>query len=582
MVSFLNFIITIMSLSSLLLSPRRGVQSLVVPHNTYVRRATSSLSLCDVTNFSTRGQLSPSLGRRRSLLHSSSPLSTTQTSLFSSSTKASPPPDQTSTTATKSKQQSTTDLPKVHLKRNRQSRAFRDGSQLIFAGSVANVSSKTLEVGDIVQIEVPRETKSNNKKGNNKNDDGDKETKQQQQKPQTQLIGWGVYNPNSMYRVRILCHAEMITSKQLKKKIQEEESNDPDSLLLQTILEVQFTKALQTRQIALGLPTESTNTYRLINGEGDSVSGLAVDIVGGKVAVVMSSAAWCEIHKSTILNSLRAVLPDGIDLVWRTTQSRLRQDGYLEKKEDEHHEEEEEGESTPIIALENGVKYETYPYSQASQKTSVYCDQRENRYHFGNLCNSFDSILLDKDKKKKVLDLCCYHGGFSLNAAKYGGSTDAIEKIVGVDSSQDAIDICNQNAKLNEFDDVIEFVRDDIARYMQNCNESFDIIVLDPPKLAPSVAGLDKATRKYHSLNRDAIKLINEDTGGLFMTCTCSAAMTQNRNQFLQMVQQASLSAKRQLTLLKINGAASCHTQSPISYPAGNYLTAALFYVHPK
>jgi 23S rRNA G2069 N7-methylase RlmK/C1962 C5-methylase RlmI len=94
---------------------------------------------------------------------------------------------------------------------------------------------------------------------------------------------------------------------------------------------------------------------------------------------------------------------------------------------------------------------------------------------------------------------------------------------------------------------------------------------------------LAKASRKYHSLNRDALKLI-DDAGGLFMTCTCSAAMTQKEGgtYFLQTVQQASLAARREITLLRVSGAAPCHTQSPVSFPAGNYLTAAVFYVHAK
>jgi 23S rRNA G2069 N7-methylase RlmK/C1962 C5-methylase RlmI len=97
------------------------------------------------------------------------------------------------------------------------------------------------------------------------------------------------------------------------------------------------------------------------------------------------------------------------------------------------------------------------------------------------------------------------------------------------------------------------------------------------------MASLNKASKKYLSLNRDALRLISND-GGLFMTCSCSSAMTQKDggNFFLQTVQQASLGAKREVTLLQVNGAAPCHTQSPASFPAGNYLTAAIFYVHAK
>ena len=220
----------------------------------------------------------------------------------------------------------------------------------------------------------------------------------------------------------------------------------------------------------------------------------------------------------------------------------------------------------------------------------MYCDQRDNRLRIAQYCH----------EESSVLDLCCYHGGFTFNAVVNGKAKYA----VGVDSSQDAISTCYENAKLNNIqtkgmdddDDnsstnsdgpVVKFVQSDISDYMKLCHDRqqfFDVVILDPPKLAPSISSLPKASRKYHSLNRDALKLVNESNGGFFMTCTCSAAMTQKDggSAFLQMIQQASLAAKRDITLLSVNGAASCHTQAPASFPAGNYLTVALFHVAPK
>ena len=265
------------------------------------------------------------------------------------------------------------------------------------------------------------------------------------------------------------------------------------------------------------------------------------------------------------MESLQKTLPEH-ELIWKFTPARLKQDGYsVEDGDDDLYTGDNIDE--PVICLENGIKYQTYP-RQKGQKTSVYCDQRNNRLDLAKLCAG-----------KRVLDLCCYHGGFSLNAVNEGA-----ELAIGVDSSGDAIDTCRENAELNEFgEDTVQFVKSDIADYMRNCEEKFDVVVLDPPKLAPSVKALQRASRKYHSLNRDAIKLIG-DEGGLLMTCTCSAAMTQKEGGkfFLEMVQQASLSAQREVTLLRVSGAAPCHTQSPFSFPAGNYLTAALFMVHPK
>jgi 23S rRNA G2069 N7-methylase RlmK/C1962 C5-methylase RlmI len=434
---------------------------------------------------------------------------------------------------------SSNEIPRVILKRNRQSKSFRDGTQLVFSKSIDKVPP-SVKMADLVQVEVPASDDPNNSN--------------------TQVVGWGVYNPDSMYRIRILQHA--LLDSQLKPAAK----GDPH-LFMTLLLTTQMEKALKTRK-ALGLPSATTDTYRMINGEGDSLSGLAVDIIGNKVAVIMSSAAWCQRHKPTILKCLQHVLPDH-ELIWKTTPSRLRQDG-LELVHDDNDEDQEGGEDdadlTPIIGVENGIKFQTFPHLKG-QKTGVYCDQRENRWNLAQLSTG-----------KRVLDLCCYHGGFSLNAAYQGAAS-----VVGVDSSPEAIALCRENAALNGLEQNTEFVKSDIADYMKMCTSKFDVVVLDPPKLAPSASGLAKASRKYHSLNRDALKLVHEE-GGLFMTCTCSAAMTQKDGGtfFLQMVQQASLSAQREITLVRVSGAAPCHTQSPVSFPAGNYLTAALFYVHPK
>jgi 23S rRNA (cytosine1962-C5)-methyltransferase len=463
-------------------------------------------------------------------------------------------------------EEDTTTLPIVLLKRNRQSKSFRDGSQLVFSGSVVH-APKTLRMGDVVQVHVS----DNNTK--------DESSTTKNSISSNTLIGWGVYNPESMYRVRLLGHSifdENAVNGSMNAFSTAENGDARISMttsetVLRKVLMTNFQRAINTRR-ALSLPSKSvTDTYRLVNGEGDSISGLAVDVVGDEVAVIMSSAAWCEINQKVIIDCLKSLLPEHYGIVWKTTPSRLKQDGYEVKTPKNHLDDDEDHNQPglvdrPVIATENGIKYQTFPF-QEGQKTSVYCDQRVNRWNLAQYCSG-----------KSVLDLCCYHGGFSLNAAKNGASN-----VVGVDSSKDAIDTCTANAALNDIKNVVGFVKADISDFMKTCSSRFDVVVLDPPKLAPSVSGLQRASRKYHSLNRDALKLV-DDSGGLFMTCTCSAAMTQKDGGqfFLQTVHQAALAAKRQVTLISVNGAAPCHTQSPISYPAGNYLTAALFMVHPR
>lgn len=321
-------------------------------------------------------------------------------------------------------------FPRVTLKRNRQSKSFRDGSQLVFSGSISKAPS-SLVLGDLVLVDVPVSSDSKNENH--------------------MMIGVGVYNPNSMYRVRIICHSLMNAKLKFEKM-------DPQEAL-PVILRKQFVKAIETRR-AMGFPSGETDTYRLVNGEGDGISGLAVDVVGGDIAVIMSSAAWCQIHKATILSCLKEVLPKH-HIIWKTTPSRLRQDGYAMEEEDEI----EESKDAPVVALENGIQYLTFPHKKG-QKTSVYCDQRDNRLKIAQLCEG-----------KRVLDLCCYHGGFSLNAAKQNA-----EKVTGVDSSQDAIDTCIENAQLNNFEEGIDFVKSDISAFMKSCSDKYDVIVLDPRK----------------------------------------------------------------------------------------------------
>eukprot|EP00934_Nitzschia_sp_Nitz4_P007285 Nitzschia sp. Nitz4//scaffold30_size153850//612//3638//NITZ4_002754-RA/size153850-augustus-gene-0.64-mRNA-1//-1//CDS//3329547190//7275//frame0 len=432
-------------------------------------------------------------------------------------------------------------LPRVMLKRNRQSKSFREGNQIVFDKSIAYIPV-TVATSDLVQVEVPK---------------AEKESTKSKSEARTQLLGWGVYNPNSLYRVRILGHARsglMLPS----------DSSPHQSMRF--LLSRQLQKAIKTRQ-NLGLPSTVTNTYRLVNGEGDGLSGLAIDVVGGKVAVVMSSAIWCEDYRELLTDAIQELIP-GVEVVWKSNRPRLEQDGLASGAPFDRSSLIAPGaeDSPPIVAMENEILYETFPH-RPGQKTSVYCDQRENRHYVSQFCRG-----------KRVLDLCCYNGGFALNAAKQGAA-----RVLGVDSSEAAIASSQRNAELNGLSQSVEFVEADIAEFMQSCKEKFDVIVLDPPKLAPNAQSLSKASRKYQSLNREAIKLV-DDTGGLLMTCTCSSKMAQEAggNFFLQLVQEAGNAANREVSLLRVNGAASCHTQSPMTFPSGNYLTAAMFQVHPK
>jgi len=198
------------------------------------------------------------------------------------------------------------------------------------------------------------------------------------------------------------------------------------------------------------------------------------------------------------------------------------------------------------------------------QKTGLYLDQRENR-------KMIRSLVALQDKPR-VLDLCCYHGAFALAALAGGASS-----VTAVDSSMEALEVAARNAALNGFESSLQLQHSDVASFMHQAaadQQEYDIIVLDPPKLAPSRRreALAKAERKYMALNEAAIRLVAP--GGILLTCTCSAAMTQS-GRFMAMVKAAASAAERDLAVLQISQAAPDHPVSP-ACPEAAYLTALL------
>jgi 23S rRNA (cytosine1962-C5)-methyltransferase len=440
---------------------------------------------------------------------------------------------------------SQTEITTITLHRTIQSKSFRNGNQLVFTKAIQGASPRSIklvEVGDLVRVAV-----------------------QDEKQGKDLLIGWGVYNEKSLYKIRILCHRFLQPT--LFATLSDAELTNDERLVL--ILTHQIQRAYDLRRHILNLPNASTDTYRLIHGEGDQLSGLAVDIVGGNHAVVMSGAAWCEVHRECIYQVLENVLPDGTTIHWQRAADRLKQDSYSVAVPVEGVDHTAASNDELVVsARENTIEYESYPASSSNQKTGVYCDQRENRLLVARHCRG-----------KRVLDLCCFHGGFSLHAAKLGEAMSCL----GVDSSAAAIATARANAIRNGVAHNVQFVQSDITPFLQSTDQQFDVVILDPPKLAPSAKVLEKAPREYHALNRDAVRAVDDAKGGLLLTCTCSSAMTQEEGgqYFLRMVQAAALAAGKQITLLSVQGAAPCHTIAPISFPAGAYLTAALFYVHP-
>lgn len=354
-------------------------------------------------------------------------------------------------------------------------------------------------------------------------------------------IAWGLYNSVSMFSVRIM-------------EMEDEVSRDSSCLFnVEKLLKSRILAAVDLRR-CLGLPTIHTNVYRLVNSEGDRLSGLIVDIFG-EYAVVASSAAWVEKFRPTI----EAVLEPAAGckhVFWRSSPEMLKEEG-IDIRESESIQTQSPistGTGDTVQVVENGVCYKV---SLEGQKTGFYADQRENRLWLRSVV-----------KDRSVLDLCCYSGGFALNAAMGGAA-----EVTGVDSSLPAIELALANRELNKFSSkVISFVKADATEYMKDAisaGRTWDVVILDPPKLAPTRKVLQRAIGMYRSLNSLAMRCV--ESGGLLMTCSCSGAMTQS-GAFLGVLQASASSAGKKITQLRYAGAASDHTIDP-AYPEGVYLT---------
>ncbi|KAF8059638.1 hypothetical protein N665_1227s0014 [Sinapis alba] len=405
---------------------------------------------------------------------------------------------------------------KVVLKKGK-TQLFKDGSPMVYSGAVDRIIGKPPpQTGDVVIVADGTENP----------------------------IGWGLYNSVSMFCVRLM-------------QLQHESTRDPSCALnIEKLLQTRITQAVQLRN-NLGLPSPNTNAYRLVNSEGDRLSGLIVDVFGD-IAVVASSAAWLEKYRNHVEACLRSI--HGINHInWRPSLDVLKEDGF-----DISCLKQTQLSSAPLpdrsMVVENGI---SYAISLEGQKTGFYTDQRENRHFISTISAG-----------KRVLDLCCYSGGFALNAAK-GGATS----VLGIDSSLPALELARENLILNHMDPgKVVFFKQDSTEFMKGVlsrEETWDMIILDPPKLAPRKKVLHNAAGMYRNLNSLAMRLTS--SGGMLMTCSCSGAMTQS-GKFLGILQSAAAMAGRKITVVREAGAASDHPLDP-SYPQGQYLSNILLRV---
>jgi 23S rRNA (cytosine1962-C5)-methyltransferase len=313
-----------------------------------------------------------------------------------------------------------------------------------------------------------------------------------------------------------------------------------------------ITQAAQAR--ASLLASGVTNSARLIHGESDGLPGIIADQYGDTV-VVQLLAAGAERWRDAIADALKA-LP-GIACVWersdadvRTLEGLSAKSGLLRGT----------APAAPILIHEHGLKFKVE--IEAGHKTGYYLDQRDNHL-----------FLKEISKGRDVLDCFCYSGGFALNALAGGAKS-----VIAIDSSGPALAIARENASLNKLPDA-EWIEGDVFQLLRKFRDAakrFDIIVLDPPKLAPTAAHAEKASRAYKDANLLAFKLLNP--GGVLMTYSCSGGVS--AELFQKIVAGAALDAGVDARVQAWQHAAPDHPVT-LNFPEGEYLKGLVCTIAP-
>lgn len=299
------------------------------------------------------------------------------------------------------------------------------------------------------------------------------------------------------------------------------------------------------------LTSEETTTCRLVFSEADFLPGLIVDKYGDFLSLQILSSGIEKARDIIIAVLVKLLQPKGIfdrsDATARSHEGIMAENGLLW------------GENPPefIEVKENGIKY--HINIAEGQKSGFYCDQRDNR-----------KILAGYTKGKTVLDCFSYSGGFSLNALAQGAA-----EVTSVDSSALAIETLKQNITLNKFDaGKHTAIQSDVNKQLRQFNDEgkkFDVVVLDPPKYAPSRSALDRAARAYKDLNRRGLMLL--ESGGLLATFSCSGAV--DIDTFKQIIAWAALDAGKEVQVIYQFCQPEDHPVR-LSFPEGEYLKGLL------
>lgn len=378
---------------------------------------------------------------------------------------------------------------------------------------------------------------------------------------------------------RFLARAAYSPHSQIRLRVWSFDENEP---IDHAFFKRRVQRALAHRRAMIS----GTDAVRLVFGEADGLPGLIVDYYvaargaahtgdaaaraaeGGAAAPVAPSdgegrgqlvcqfmAAGVEHWKGAIVAAL--VAATGCPNVYERSDVSIREKEGLEQTTGVL-----AGDAPPdtLIANENGVLY--HVDVRNGHKTGFYVDQRENR-----------ALVAQYARDRDVLNCFCYTGGFSLAALKGGA-----KRVVSIDSSGDALALAQRNVAANGFDAArAQWLDADAFKTLRRLvdeGERFDLIVLDPPKFAPTRDSVDRAARAYKDINLSGLKLLRP--GGLLFTYSCSGAI--DMDLFQKIVAGAAADAKVDARILKRLGAGVDHPLLT-AFPEGEYLKGLLLQI---
>jgi 23S rRNA (cytosine1962-C5)-methyltransferase len=285
---------------------------------------------------------------------------------------------------------------------------------------------------------------------------------------------------------------------------------------------------------------------RIVFSEGDGLSGLIVDRYGEYLVVQVTAMAMAMRLPAIVPMLVELLRPKGILL--RTERDIVKAEGL----EIEPGVRWGNAPDSPVEIADHGLRYEVD--LAAGQKTGLYLDQRENR-----------AAAAGYMRDRRVLDMFCYTGGFSLAAALLGKARE----VIGYDASQRAVTQACANAERNAAATVRFECGDafDTLHALKSAGEQFDAVVLDPPKFAKNRGAVDDALRAYARLNRSALDVLSH--GGILVTCSCSGHVT--RDDFFFMLVNVAQQGGRDIQVLEQRGASADHPVSA-TCPETEYL----------